>query len=93
LNYLAKVENDGHEPLAKVLSRLPASTFVVVLISHPHETIIKALSTLAQPGRSTLAVFISPDGALPPLAASLKSTNLAVKSVNPYNWIDFLTDL
>jgi uncharacterized protein (DUF58 family) len=93
LNYLAKVENDGHEPLANVLSRLPPSTFVVVLISRPHETIVKALSTLAQPGRSTLAVFISPDGVLPPLAASLKSTNLAVKSVNPYNWIDFLTDL
>lgn len=93
LNYLAKVENDGHEPLAKVLSRLPASTFVVVLISRPDETMIKALSTLAQPGRSTLAIFITPDGALPPLAASLKSTSLTVQSVNPYNWIDFLTDL
>ncbi|MCL4297678.1 MAG: DUF58 domain-containing protein [Anaerolineae bacterium] len=93
LNYLAKVQNDGQEPLAKVLRRLPPSTFVVVLISRPDETIIKALSTLAQPGRSTLAIFITPDGVLPPLAASLKSTYLTVKSVNPYNWLDFLTDL
>lgn len=93
LNYLAKVQNDGHEPLAKVLSHIPASTFVVVMISRPDETIIKALSTLAQPGRSTLAIFITPDGVLPPLAASLKSTHLTVKSVHPSSWIDFLTDL
>ncbi len=93
LNYLAKVENDGQEPLAKVLNRLPTSTFVVVLISRPHETISKALTVLARPGRQTLAIFISPDGALPPMVASLKSTNLTVKSVSPHNWIDFLTDL
>ncbi|MBE7549704.1 MAG: DUF58 domain-containing protein [Anaerolineales bacterium] len=93
LNYLAKVQNDGQEPLAKVLNRLPPSTFVVVLISRPDETIIKALSTLTQPGRSTLTIFITPDGVLPSLAASLKSTHLTVKSVNPYNWLDFLTDL
>jgi uncharacterized protein (DUF58 family) len=93
LNYLAKVENDGHEPLAKVLSRLPPSTFVVVLISRPDETTIKALSALAQPGRSLLAVFITPNGALPSLAASLKSTHLSVKSVSPHNWTDVLTGL
>jgi uncharacterized protein (DUF58 family) len=93
LNYLAKVENDGHEPLAQVLSHLPPSTFVVVLISHPDETIIKTLSTLAQPGRSTLTVFITPNGTLPSLAASLKGTHLTVRSVSPYNWIDVLTDL
>lgn len=93
LNYLAKVENDGHEPLANLLSHLPASTFVVVLISRPDETIIKALSTLAQPGRSTLTIFITPEGTLPPPAASPKSTNLAVKSVSPHNWADVITEL
>lgn len=93
LNYLAKVQNDGHEPLAKVLKRLPASTFVVVLISRPHETITKALAALAQPGRQTLAIFITPDGALPALAESLKQPGLAVKSVSPHNWVDVLIKL
>jgi uncharacterized protein (DUF58 family) len=93
LNYLAKVENDGAEPLAKVLGRLPLSTFLVILISRPHETIIKALAALGQPSRQTLAIFITPDGAVPPMAALLKSPNLAVKSVSPPNWVDFLTDL
>jgi uncharacterized protein (DUF58 family) len=93
LNYLAKVENDGHEPLSKVLNQIPAATFVVVLISRPHETIIKALSGLAQPSRQILAIFISPDGALPPPASSLPGANLAVKSVSPDNWKDVLTSL
>lgn len=93
LNYLAKVQNDGHEPLAKVLKRLPASTFVVVLISRPHETITKALAALAQPDRQTLAIFITPDGAPPALAASLKQPGLAVKSVSPHNWVEVLTNL
>jgi uncharacterized protein (DUF58 family) len=93
LNYLAKVENDGPEPLAKVLGRLPLSTFLVILISRPHETLIKALAALAQPSRQTLAIFITADGAVPPMATSLKSANLVVKSVSPYNWVDFLADL
>jgi hypothetical protein len=93
LNYLAKVENDGHEPLAKVLSRLPASTFVVALISRPHETIIKRLTTLAQSGRQTLAIFITPDGTLPLIASSLARTSLEVKSVSPHNWVEMLTNL
>jgi uncharacterized protein (DUF58 family) len=93
LNYLAKVQNDGHEPLAQVLRRLPASTFVVVLISRPHETIVKALAALAQPGRQTLAIFITPDGALPTLAAVLKQPGLMVKSVSPHNWVEVFTKL
>jgi uncharacterized protein (DUF58 family) len=93
LNYLAKVENDGHEPLAKVLSRLPASTFVVVLISRPHETMIKALSRLALSGRQTLAIFITPDGALPAMASSLNRTGLEVKGVSPHNWVEMFTNL
>ncbi len=93
LNYLAKAENDGREPLAKVLSRLPASTFLVILISRPHEAIIKALSTLSQPTRQTLAIFITPNGALPPTASSLKTAGLEVKSVSPHNWLDVLINL
>lgn len=93
LNYLAKVQNDGHEPLAKVLNRLPASTFVVVLISRPHETITKALSALAQADRQTLAIFITPDGAPPALAASLKQPGLTVQTVSPHNWVEVLIKL
>lgn len=93
LNYLAKVQNDGHESLDRVLQRLPLSTFVVVLISRPDETINKALSTLAQPGRSTLAIFITLDGSLPPGAAALKNAALSVRSVNAYNWMDAITEL
>ncbi|GAB4419001.1 MAG: hypothetical protein Fur0044_15180 [Anaerolineae bacterium] len=93
LNYLAKTQNDGHEPLAQVLKRLPASTFVVVLISRPHETIIRALAALAQPGRQTLAVFITPDGVLPPPASALKQPGLMVKSVSPHNWVEVVTNL
>jgi uncharacterized protein (DUF58 family) len=93
LNYLAKVQNDGHEPLAKVLKRLPASTFVVVLISRPHETIAKALAALAQADRQTLAIFITPDGAPPALTASLKQRGLTVQTVSPHNWVEVLIKL
>jgi uncharacterized protein (DUF58 family) len=93
LNYLARVEPDGQESLAHVLSHLPASTFVVVLISRPNEATTRALLTLPQPDLQVLAFNIQPQGAMPPPVSVARATNLTIKNVSPYNWADALTKL
>jgi uncharacterized protein (DUF58 family) len=93
LNYLAKVESDGQESLAHVLSHLPALTFVVVLINQPNEATARALLTLPQPDLQVLAFFITPNGAMPPAIPTPRAANLTIKSVSPHNWADVLVKL
>jgi len=93
LNLLAKVKNDGQRSLADVLSSAPTSPFVVVLASHPTTAIAKAVATLSQTGSQTLAVFITPDGATPDVAAKLGGPNLELKTVSPHNWAEMLGEL
>lgn len=93
LNYLARVENDGQESLAHVLNHLPASTFVVVLVSQVNETITRALPDLARPGSQGLVFFITPDGLLPPLAHLARAAEVELKSVSPHNWTEVLDKL
>ncbi|MEW5961436.1 MAG: DUF58 domain-containing protein, partial [Chloroflexota bacterium] len=93
LNYLARVEQDGPEPLASVLGQLPALPFVIVLVSRPDEAIATALSALARQGTRLLAMFITPDGALPEVATGLQSPGLTVRAVGPYDWVDVLGGL
>ncbi len=90
LTYLAKVENDGQEPLSHVLNSLTGTSYVVALISRPDETTFRALLTLPRRSRRALALFITPDGALFPLAAV---SGLEVKAVSPYNWVEVLDRL
>jgi uncharacterized protein (DUF58 family) len=90
LNYLAKVQNDGLEPLAKVLDELPPLPFLVILISNPNVAISRALMTLQQKGTQTLAIFITPDGAIPEQVHVSKVTGLEVRSVSPHNWAEML---
>jgi uncharacterized protein (DUF58 family) len=92
LNYLAKVRNDGQEPLAKVLNELPPLPFLVVLISNPNVAITRALTILQQKGTQTLAIFITPDGTIPKQVHISKAIGLEIKSVSPHNWADMLED-
>jgi uncharacterized protein (DUF58 family) len=92
LNYLAKIQNNGSKPLARVLDDLSTSSFVVVLVSHPAETIARALTTLAQQGTPVLAVFITPDGVMPSGIPTLRTTGLDVITVSPYNWPALLAE-
>ena len=99
LDYLARVENDGDRPLARVLNDLPtgwsgqsSKVFVVVLISKWDDAITKALATLRQKGAQILAVVITIDGVTPPKTSILKATSLEIKSVSPYNWSTVLVE-
>ncbi|MBN1219597.1 MAG: DUF58 domain-containing protein [Anaerolineae bacterium] len=93
LNYLAKVQNDGQEPLAKVIQELPAWPFVVVLISNPNIALARALTTLPPKGTQTLAIFITPTGALPEEFRVSKITGLEIRRVSPYNWAEVVEEL
>lgn len=93
LNYLAKVQNDGQEPLANVLRNLPAQPFVVVLVSRPDELTIKALDTLCNKGTQTLAIFITLDGSIPVSALGHNRAGLEMKTVTQYNWTTVLDEL
>lgn len=93
LNYLAKVQNDGVKPLPQLLDSLPASPFVVVLISRPDEATAQALTALARRGVSTFAIFITPDGTMPAAAAKLTGTELHMSAVSPHNWPELLAEM
>jgi uncharacterized protein (DUF58 family) len=93
LNYLAKVQNDGQEPLPKVLDDLPPLPFLVILISRPNAAISRALTTLPRKGTQVLAIFITPDGAIPEYAQVSRATGLEVKSASPHSWLEMLEDL
>ncbi len=93
LNYLAKVQNDGQEPLAKVLESLPPMPFCVVLLSHPTAEAARALNMVRQKGSQTLAIFITPDGTIPTDLHVSRAAGLEIASVNPYNWAEVLETL
>jgi hypothetical protein len=86
LHYLAKVDNDGHKPLADVLLNLPGQPFLVVLVNQPSRALSRALLTLRRRGIHLLAMFITPDGTLPASAPAPEPDGLAVKAVSPTNW-------
>lgn len=97
LNVLAKVDNDGREPLANVVSRLPVLPFVVVLVSRPDEATTNAVTTLARRGTQTLVLSITPEAG--PKAGPAQAgfnpriPGLELKQVNPHNWRDVLAGL
>ncbi|MCB0166039.1 MAG: DUF58 domain-containing protein [Anaerolineae bacterium] len=85
LNYLAKVENDGREPLAEVLRSLPRLPFVIVLISRPDPLMNQALMQLNRQNTQILAVFITPDDSQPAVLPA-SSPSLTICTVSPHNW-------
>jgi uncharacterized protein (DUF58 family) len=93
LNYLAKVQNDGQESLAKVLESLPPMPFCVVLLSHPTADAVRALNMVRQKGSQTLAIFITPDGTIPPELHVSSAAGLEIAGVSPYNWAEVLETL
>jgi hypothetical protein len=93
LNYLAKVQQDGHLPLGQLLGKLPALPFVVVLVSHPPAEIAKDLATLAQRCGQVLAISINPTesdvGELP----LPQRSNLRYISVVAAEWLETVKQL
>jgi hypothetical protein len=93
LTYLAKVQQDGHQPLGQLLERLPALPFVVVLISQPTAEIAKDLATLAQRCGQVLAISINPTesdvGELP----LPQRSNLRYISVVAAEWLEAVKQL
>ena len=89
LNYLAKVDNDGQQPLDQFLDRLSGSSFTIILISQPSPLIVQALQTLAHRATSFLPIFITPDGEIPMGAKNVASAI----SVSPYNWETVLSQM
>ncbi|MCB0194060.1 MAG: DUF58 domain-containing protein [Anaerolineae bacterium] len=92
LNYLAKVENDGVEPLHEVLHSLPRLPFVIILISRPNAAISQAVSRLQQHNMRILAIFITPDGHKPATLPSSGPT-LTIHTVSPLTWSNLMEDL
>jgi uncharacterized protein (DUF58 family) len=84
MNYLARVNNEGQEPLADFLGRikLPTASFVVVLITQPTEVTVKTLQRLQRAGQQILPIFITLNGDLPDQARSLKKA----WAVSPADW-------
>ena len=93
LNYLAKADNDGREPLAKVLGTLQAHSFVVVLVSKPDPAINRELVSLQKRGVQILAIFITPEGSLPPAAVSQEGRGLEQRVVDPHSWTAVFDEL
>ncbi len=92
LNYLAKVQNDGPEPLAAVVRNLSPLPFVIVLISNPSGSINQELALLQTKGIQVLAIFITPDG---DTSSSIldHSPGLEIRTVSPHNWPAMLDKL
>lgn len=93
LNYLARVEQAGQEPLSGVIDHLAGLPFMIVLASRPDEETVKALQGVARRGTQTLAILITPDGARPDFASSSKSAYLQIRGASPYNWVELLSEL
>jgi hypothetical protein len=93
LTYLAKAQNDGPTPLVQLLAGLPATPFLVVLVSRAYPALAQSLVLLPRRGIQTLVIFITPDGAMPAEVKIASATGLAVKSVSPHNWIALLEEL
>lgn len=92
LNYLAKVKNDGSEPLAEVLRSLPQLPFIVVLISQPIDATNQALIQLKQRNTPILAIYITLDDHQPtPFPAS--GANLQIRTVTPSTWSTIVENL
>ncbi len=90
LHYLARVQPDGDQSMARVLRDLPPTPFVVALISRPAADILPQLAALPQRGSLALAVFITPTGEAPVEATTLAGNQLKIKTVSPHNWADAL---
>lgn len=90
LSYLAKVENDGEEPLERLLHQVAGVPLLVALVSRSDEATIRALHALHRRGTRTLALFITLDGSLPLEAHHLHASGLDVLAVSPTNWIESL---
>ena len=93
LHYLARVQPDGQKPLATVLRNLPATPFVVVLVSNPDEAIYAELAALQKRGIYAVAIFITPDGTTPLPALKLATDKLKIKTTDPHNWVSTLKEL
>jgi len=89
LNYLAKVKNDGHQPLEGLLAHLSTPSFFVILINQASQPVVKALLTRQRRGLQTLPIFITPGGEMPSAARAIKGA----VSVSPHNWVDILRGL
>ncbi|MEM7032710.1 MAG: DUF58 domain-containing protein [Chloroflexota bacterium] len=89
LNYLAKVEQDGQQPLETILPHLKGTNFYIILISQASPAVIQALQTLAQRQLSVLPIFITPSGELPSGANKLETAI----SLSPFNWASVLSTL
>ena len=89
LNYLAKVQNDGTQPLTAVLKTLNTTPLVIVLVSKPERATLHVLRALQRQGVSLLPLFITPAGDLPPGAEAI----IGAVSVSPHNWASVLAGL
>lgn len=92
LNYLAKVQNDGPQPLAQVVRNLSRLPFIIVLISNPGGSIYQELALLQTKGIQVLAIFITPDGDTSPSILD-HSPGLETRTVSPHNWPAMLDKL
>ncbi len=93
LNYLAKVQNDGAQSLAKVLHNLPLQPFVVVLISQPNELINRELEILHRRGSQVLAIFIAANENLPSPPPLKSRPGLETRTVTSATWTTILDEL
>ena len=93
LNYLAKVENNGQTPLSQLLETIPASPFLIVLVSRPTPEIAAALANISPKHTQTLAIFITPDGTLADHLQPSPAPRLTSRVVAAARWQEGLETL
>jgi len=86
LNYLARITNDGPDPLAQTLRNLPPLPFVVVMVSNPNEATYRELASLSRQNTRILALVITPEQDATPALPSQQQAGLEIRQVNPLNW-------
>lgn len=93
LTYLAKVQQDGPQPLGQLLERLPALPFVVVLASAPTAELGSSLAALAQRSGQVLALALSPAETAPLEVSWPERPNLRQRPIVATEWLEAVKQL
>lgn len=88
LNYLARVQAEGDQPLADCLRALPGAVFVAAVLPQPDPAVVAPLSDLKRQGVEVLAVLIDPASFAPErageaaaLAGALQAAEVNVRVI------------
>ncbi len=86
LNYLAKVQNNGRRPLSQVLTDVPSSSFLIVMVHQLTSEISQALTNLKHKHGHVLAIVLATDDATSDLMTRAQHSQLTIKYGTSEDW-------